>query len=401
MRSILAAMLYCVLAAAAEAGECPGNPQALGTARTIAVDATEHTRIGTMQYAETLPLGPREVVLTFDDGPMPGYSARVLDILAAECVKATFFIVGRQAQAFPQLVRRAYNEGHTIATHSQNHPRMFQRLSAERAIAEIEEGFASTGAALGDLQAVAPFFRVPGLRTSAATEAYLAARGTMVWSADFPADDWRRISAKQVMQRALDRLEAKGRGVLLLHDIQPATVLALPDLLHELKARGYAIVHVTTAGPERPRTATTPEQWRPRPAARQAWPRIVAREAALEARQAPQLPAPSWQSFAWPNPFGGLDLVATTPVRLKLARRDGWQTVRIVEARWPTQASAATIVSADTLPAPSLESLRLPYPLGTKPVVLLPDQAAAASREAAAAALPTAHAAPAAAPMTR
>ena len=249
MRSILAAMLYCVFAAAAAAGECPGNPQALGTARTIVVDATEHTRIGTMQYAETLPLGPREVVLTFDDGPMPGYSARALDILAAECVKATFFIVGRQAQAFPQLVRRAYNEGHTIATHSQNHPRMFQRLSAERAIAEIEEGFASTGAALGDAQAVAPFFRVPGLRTSAATEAYLAARGVMVWSADFPADDWRRISAKQVMQRALDRLEAKGRGVLLLHDIQPATVLALPDLLHELKARGYAIVHVTASGP--------------------------------------------------------------------------------------------------------------------------------------------------------
>ena len=107
MRSILAAMSYCVFAAAAAAGECPGNPQALGTARTITVDATEHIRIGTMQYAETLPLGPREVVLTFDDGPMPGYSARVLDILAAECVKATFFIVGRQAQAFPQLVRRA------------------------------------------------------------------------------------------------------------------------------------------------------------------------------------------------------------------------------------------------------------------------------------------------------
>ena len=249
MRSILAAMLNCVLAAAAAAGECPGNPQALGTARTIAVDATEHTRIGTMQYAETLPLGPREVVLTFDDGPMPGYSARVLDILAAECVKATFFIVGRQAQAFPQLVRRAYNEGHTIATHSQNHPRMFQRLSAVRAIAEIEGGFASTGAALGDAQAVAPFFRVPGLRTSAATEAHLAARGVMVWSADFPADDWRRISAKQVMLRALDRLEAKGRGVLLLHDIQPATVLALPDLLRELKARGYAVVHVTASGP--------------------------------------------------------------------------------------------------------------------------------------------------------
>src|SRR5829696_2911331 len=142
MRSILAAGWFCVCAAAAAASECPGNPEALGTTRTIAVDATEHTRIGTMQYAETLPLAPGEVVLTFDDGPIPPYSNRILDMLAAECVKATFFIVGRQARAFPDLVRRAYDEGHTIATHSQNHPRAFHRLPAERAIQEIEEGFA-------------------------------------------------------------------------------------------------------------------------------------------------------------------------------------------------------------------------------------------------------------------
>ena len=276
--------------------ECPGSPDALGTARTIVVDPSEHTRIGTMQYAETLPLGPKEVVLTFDDGPIPPYSDRILDILSAECVKATFFIVGRQARAFPERVQRAYREGHTIATHSQNHPRMFQRLPTEKAIAEIEEGFASAGAALGDRQAVAPFFRVPGLGTSAATEAYLAAHDVMVWSADFPSDDWRHISAKQVKQRALDRLEAKGQGVLLLHDIQPATVLALPDLLREFKARGYSIVHVAAVGAERPKTATTPEQWRPRAAERQVWPRTVEmrRQAPRETKpEAAQLPAPS------------------------------------------------------------------------------------------------------------
>src|SRR5262249_19466707 len=161
----------------------------------------------------------------------------------AECAKATFFIVGRQAQAFPDLVRRAYHEGHTIATHSQNHPLHFDRLTVGEASEEIEEGFATTAATLGDEKAVAPFFRVPGLRSSAGAENYLAARAVTVWSADLTADDWRHISAKQVMQRALDRLERKGKGVLLLHDIQPATALALPGLLQALKARGYRIVH--------------------------------------------------------------------------------------------------------------------------------------------------------------
>ena len=84
--------------AAASAGECPGNPDALGTSRTIVVDPREHIRIGTMGYAETLPLADHEVVLTFDDGPIPPYTDKILDILAAECVKATYFIVGEHGE---------------------------------------------------------------------------------------------------------------------------------------------------------------------------------------------------------------------------------------------------------------------------------------------------------------
>src|SRR5262249_40524154 len=91
------------LGSAAIAAECPGNPNALGTSRTIAVDPTEHARIGSMQYRETLPLEEGEVVLTFDDGPLPPYTNRILDILASECVKATYFLVGRMAQAHPDM----------------------------------------------------------------------------------------------------------------------------------------------------------------------------------------------------------------------------------------------------------------------------------------------------------
>jgi peptidoglycan/xylan/chitin deacetylase (PgdA/CDA1 family) len=273
--SILAASLALVAALdAAQAADCPGNPQALGTSRTIVVDPVEHQRIGGMNYGETLPLADKEVVLTFDDGPLPPYSNRILDILASECVRATYFIVGRMAKAYPELVRRAHAEGHTIGTHSMNHPIPYKSHGLERSKTEIEGGIAATGEALGDAEAVAPFFRFPGLGRTDPVEAYLGRRGLMAWSADFPADDWRRIKANEIIRRALMRLEAKGRGILLLHDIQPATALALPTLLAELKVRGYRIVHVQPAGGDQPKTATLPGDWRLKQPRRPALPEL-------------------------------------------------------------------------------------------------------------------------------
>jgi peptidoglycan/xylan/chitin deacetylase (PgdA/CDA1 family) len=214
-----------------------------------------------MNYAETLPLVDKEVVLTFDDGPLPPYSNKILDILASECVHATYFIVGSMAKAHPELVRRAYQEGHTIGTHSMNHPYPFRAQGLERSRAEIDGGIAATAAALGKPKELAPFFRFPGLGRTDPVEGYLASRGLMVWSADFPADDWKRISASEIVHRALRRLEAKGKGVLLLHDIHPATALALPAIFKELKERGYRIVHVVPATASRPRTPTTAKAW--------------------------------------------------------------------------------------------------------------------------------------------
>lgn len=397
MRSIVAAGFVCVLATAAVAGECPGNPNALGTARTIYVDPAEHPRIGSMQYRETLPLEDKEVVLTFDDGPLPPKTPRVLEILASECVKATFFIVGQQARAFPALVRRAYNEGHTIATHSQTHPRHFERLAADRMTGQVDDGIAATEAALGDPRALAPFFRVPGLRSSAALESYLASRDIMLWSADFPADDWRHISANQVLKRAIDRLEEKGRGVLLLHDIQPATVKALPDLLKELKIRGYRIVHVAVAGPEQPKTVTTPEQWVLHASRKPALPAVAA---------APELPVASPQSFGWPHLFRA-EIIATTTIRMKLTRHQrhhAYQTVRVaVAAQWPARPAHVTVVAAASLPVPSPRSFGMPHPFGPKIALPLPreeaDPPAAVSEQAGphlhAIAWPRAHSVPA------
>lgn len=248
---------------AAQAADCPGNPDALGTSRTIVVDPKEHPRIGTMQYDETLPLQDREVVLTFDDGPLPAHTNAILDILAAQCVKATFFLVGRMAKEFPQDARRIHDAGHTIGTHSENHPFQFGKLPPERMAAEIDDGIAHVAGALADPSQLAPFFRIPGLRRSDAVEAALSNRGIMNWSADFPADDWRKISPAQVAHFALSRLEAKGKGVLLLHDIQARTQAALPVILQQLKERGYRVVHVVPATPDRPKTPTDPAQWVP------------------------------------------------------------------------------------------------------------------------------------------
>ncbi|EAQ35536.1 polysaccharide deacetylase [Nitrobacter sp. Nb-311A] len=244
------------------AGDCPGNPNALGTSRTLVVDPREHPRIGTMQYQETLPLRDHEVVLTFDDGPLPPHSLQVLDILAHECVKATFFTVGRMARDYPQYLRRVLAAGHSIGTHSQNHLLSMNRMPIERARQEIDDGIASAAVALGDPAAVAPFMRIPGLLRAKGVEDYLASNGIQLWSADFPADDWRHVSAERVYQLAISRIEAKGKGILLLHDIQARTVAALPRILRTLKERGYRIVHVVPTMPNRPKTATEPQNWR-------------------------------------------------------------------------------------------------------------------------------------------
>lgn len=247
---------------AAFAAECPGHPGALGTSRTLVVDPREHPRIGTMQYRETLPLKDHEVVLTFDDGPLPKYSNQVLQILADECIKATFFIIGEQAKANPEGVRKLVAAGHTVGTHSMTHPLTFNKMPIEKIEAEVNGGIAWTSAAMTDpASQLAPFFRIPGLMRAEGVENYLISRGIQVWSADFPADDWRHISPDRVYQLAIQRLEAKGKGILLLHDIQARTVAALPKIIRELKARGYRIVQVVPATADRPATPTTPVEW--------------------------------------------------------------------------------------------------------------------------------------------
>jgi peptidoglycan-N-acetylglucosamine deacetylase len=297
MRCVLAATLLLMPAiglGSASAEVCPNG--ALGVSRTIVVDPTEHPRIGGLQYGETLPLNDKEVVLTFDDGPLPPHTGRVLETLASECVKATFFMVGQMANTYPALVRRVYKEGHTIGNHSQNHPFSFAHMSVDRASAEIQGGFASLRAALGEPDAVAPFFRIPGLLRQSSVEQYLADHHIMTWSLDVVADDWTHIGAQEIARRAISRLEAHGKGILLLHDIHRKTATALPIILAELKARGFKIVHVVPATSERPKTATSPEEWATRMiSVQKLWPAVI--DLGPDSGEQPVLPVPSPTSF--------------------------------------------------------------------------------------------------------
>ncbi len=340
-------LLTCLTTQTALAADCPGHHDALGTSRTLVVDPREHPRIGTMQYPETLPLEDHEVVLTFDDGPLPRNSNQILGILAAQCVKATFFIIGRQAQAFPEGVRKLRDAGHSIGTHTQNHPLGMNRMPIERARQEIDDGIASVKAALGDDAAPPPFFRIPGLSRAEIVEDYLTSRGVQIWSADFPADDWRHVSSSRVYDLAIKRLEDKGRGILLLHDIQARTVAALPRILHALKARGYRIVHVVPATSEQPATATETPQWQLHPPSETVaishWPKIPN----FVYTDAGTMPAPSLSDLDWDD--GKLPLTEPFDRPRHLAR--GVPLPR--QAPWPRQSQLSIGGAAIALPVPA------------------------------------------------
>ena len=345
----LGALASGIAARSASAADCPGNPGALGTSRTLAVDPREHPRIGTMQYDETLPLQDHEVVLTFDDGPLPPHSTQVLDILASQCVKATFFIIGRMARQFPEGVRRVRDAGHSIGTHSQNHPLSMNRMPIERARQEIDDGIAATTAALGDSGSLAPFFRIPGLLRAEGVEDYLASKGIQTWSADFPADDWRHISSARVYDLAMKRLEAKGKGILLLHDIQARTVAALPRILHDLKARGYRIVHVVPATAELPKTPTEPQQWHLHPTSETIaishWPKVPSFVfASAETLSAPAISETDWRDgklVSLPESFDRPRRLARGAVPLPQ------------QAPWPRLSPSQAAGNTITLPVPA------------------------------------------------
>jgi peptidoglycan-N-acetylglucosamine deacetylase len=230
----------------AETAQCRDSSDALGTTRLLVVDANTPPRVGRKSFPQTLALAPKEIVLTFDDGPEPATTPRVLEALARECVRASFFLLGRSALAHPMLARRLIEEGHTVAHHTFAHPRL-DRMPLSAAEAEIDRGFAAVDQAVYGRSQDAPrtpFFRFPGFASSPMLLERLERRGITVFGADLWANDWDRISPKQELALVLGRIEANRGGIVLLHDTKARTAAMLPDLLRAIKVRGYQVVHV-------------------------------------------------------------------------------------------------------------------------------------------------------------
>jgi peptidoglycan/xylan/chitin deacetylase (PgdA/CDA1 family) len=254
MVKALAALVIAATTATMAHGACPAD--ALGTARVMTVDPAAMPRVGRKHFPQTLPLRPKEVVLTFDDGPEPGSTARVLDALKRECVRASFFVLGRQSIAHPALVRRELAEGHTVGHHTFGHP-ILNRMPVEKAEAEIDHGFAAVDTVLygkADHSPATPFFRFPGFASNQPLLDHLERRRIAVFGADLWASDWNRMTPEQELALVLARIEQTHGGIVLFHDTKAQTAAMLPAFLRALKSRGYAVVHVVP--PDRPAAAS-------------------------------------------------------------------------------------------------------------------------------------------------
>ena len=248
---LLWVLLLCALPCAgpSRAADAPAcGPEALGTSRTMAVDGGAGLTLGLQSYDRTLALADREVVLTFDDGPSR-YTAKVLDALARECVLATFFLIGRNAEAMPGIVRRMAALGHGVAHHSYSHPAgTLRRMTATAARADIEKGFAAveqSGYGGEPQQALrTPFFRFPGFADTPDLLSFLAQRGLAVFGADLWASDWQAMTPQVQLGLLMARLQKARRGVILMHDTKLATAQMLPSFLRQLQQGGYRVVHI-------------------------------------------------------------------------------------------------------------------------------------------------------------
>ncbi|MEN0040032.1 MAG: polysaccharide deacetylase family protein [Pseudomonadota bacterium] len=205
-------------------------------------------------HEKSFGLRHKEVVLTFDDGPIAGKTTRILNALKNHCAKATFFSVGRMAKAYPRLTRRIVREGHTLAHHTHAHNRM-TAYGPKRRGQLIDRGIDTVERiAYGSAKKTprVPFFRYPYLARSKATDKTLRARGLISFGANIDARDWESVSASTVHNRVMKQLRRSGKGIVLLHDIQSRTAKMLPRLLNSLRDEGYKLVHIIpgTGAPE-------------------------------------------------------------------------------------------------------------------------------------------------------
>jgi peptidoglycan/xylan/chitin deacetylase (PgdA/CDA1 family) len=225
---------------------CPGNPNALGVARTVEVDTSGGPGFGFEHFRTHDFLQQGEVVLTFDDGPWPGRTPAVLKALADHCTKAVFFPIGKHATYEPGILKQVAAAGHAVGSHTWSHQDLSKK-SLQEAKDEIEKGISAVAWAVGG--PVAPYFRFPALRHPPELVTYLGERNIGIFSTDMDSFDFKMRKPEQVRKAVLAKLKKFGKGIVLMHDFQQATAAAAADLLKDLKDNGYKIVFMKPKDP--------------------------------------------------------------------------------------------------------------------------------------------------------
>lgn len=186
-------------------------------------------------------LRPGEVVLTFDDGPVPGKTKAILNTLDNYGVKATFLMVGSMVKSYPNEVKNVISRGHSIGSHTVDHANL-AKVSFDDARAKIRAG-EKVIISKTNFSSV-PFFRFPYLASTPKLRNWLDQRGVVVLDVDIDSKDYFKDSSATVANRTIDRVKRRGSGIILFHDIHSRTVAALPNFLRDLKAAGFKVVHL-------------------------------------------------------------------------------------------------------------------------------------------------------------
>jgi peptidoglycan/xylan/chitin deacetylase (PgdA/CDA1 family) len=225
------------------------NPNAMGVSRVVEIDTTGGPGFGSQHFKSYDFLNDHEVVLTFDDGPWLGHTPAVLKALADQCVRATFFSIGKHATYYPELLKRVVAGGHTVGSHTWSHTEL-EGVVKSRGLEAAEEEFEKGASAVRMMAGapIAPFFRFPELRHPPEMLTYLGERNVAIFSTDVDSWDFRIKKPEELTKSLMGKMHKAGKGIILMHDFQKVTSIALPQILAELQKDGFKVVHMVPKG---------------------------------------------------------------------------------------------------------------------------------------------------------
>lgn len=180
------------------------------------------------------------VALTFDDGPHPSLTAKLLDTLSKHNVKATFYVTGENVSRYPHLIRRMVQEGHEVGNHTYTHPNLTKLSDAQ-----IRSQLDRTVTAIVSAAGIKPrTFRPPYAAMTSRQRAWVNSEyGYPIIFWDVDPQDWKDRNTQIVKSRILNK--ARKGSILLLHDIHATSVAAVPQTINGLLAKGFKFVTVS------------------------------------------------------------------------------------------------------------------------------------------------------------